>query len=184
MNWHYEKNGVRYDNVTEEDIIERIRRGELNASTLVWQQGMLEWQPVSATSLAEILKQSEVPPALPGHRIPGGVIWTLAFAPLIGYILEMWTAGLNGMSFERAYDAVSEGQYWFISLILNIALGYLDERKLRKSGVDTTAFGWLVWLIPVYLWRRAKTCLFLGLAGYADTGVIYGLIFFLAEFAK
>lgn len=31
---------------------------------------------------------------------------------------------------------------------------------------------------------RAKTCLFLGLAGYADTGVIYGLIFFLAEFAK
>ncbi|MCZ5544967.1 hypothetical protein O5483_25480, partial [Escherichia coli] len=84
-------------------------------------------------SLAEILKQSEVPPALPGHRIPGGVVWTLAFAPLIGYILEMWTAGLNGMSFERAYDAVSEGQYWFISLILNIALGYLDERKLRKS---------------------------------------------------
>ncbi|SJC94461.1 IS1 ORF2 [Shigella sonnei] len=60
MNWHYEKNGVRYDNVTEEDIIERIRRGELNASTLVWQQGMLEWQPVSATSLAEILKQSDV----------------------------------------------------------------------------------------------------------------------------
>ncbi|EEZ6122961.1 DUF4339 domain-containing protein [Escherichia coli] len=160
MNWHYEKNGVRYDNVTEEDIIERIRRGELNASTLVWQQGMLEWQPVSATSLAEILKQSEVPPALPGHRIPGDVVWTLAFAPLIGYILEMWTAGLNGMSFERAYDAVSEGQYWFISLILNIALGYLDERKLRKSGVDTTAFGWLAgwlaWLIPVYLWRRAK----------------------------
>ncbi|EIY4700184.1 DUF4339 domain-containing protein, partial [Escherichia coli] len=145
-----------YDNVTEEDIIERIRRGELNASTLVWQQGMLEWQPVSATSLAEILKQSEVPPALPGHRIPGDVVWTLAFAPLIGYILEMWTAELNGMSFERAYDAVSEGQYWFISLILNIALGYLDERKLRKSGVDTTAFGWLAWLIPVYLWRRAK----------------------------
>lgn len=93
MNWHYEKNGVRYDNVTEEDIIERIRRGELNASTLVWQQGMLEWQPVSATSLAEILKQSEVPPALPGHRIPGGVVWTLAFAPLIGTYLR---CGLPG----------------------------------------------------------------------------------------
>lgn len=61
------------------------------------------------------------------------------------------------MSFERAYDAVSEGQYWFISLILNIALGYLDERKLRKSGVDTATFGWLAWLIPVYLWRRAKS---------------------------
>ncbi|MCV5744459.1 DUF4339 domain-containing protein, partial [Escherichia coli] len=49
MNWHYEKNGVRHDNVTEADITERIQRGELNASTLVWQQGMTEWQPLSAT---------------------------------------------------------------------------------------------------------------------------------------
>lgn len=31
---------------------------------------------------------------------------------------------------------------------------------------------------------RTKTCVFLGLVGYADTGVIYGLIFFIAEFTK
>lgn len=31
MNWHYEKNGVRHDNVTDADITERIQRGELNA---------------------------------------------------------------------------------------------------------------------------------------------------------
>ncbi len=46
------------------------------------------------------------PPVLPGHRIPGGVVWTLAFAPFIGYALELWTAGLNGMSFDEAYEAV------------------------------------------------------------------------------
>lgn len=62
MNWHYEKNGVRHDNVTEADITERIQRGELNASTLVWQQGMTEWQPLSATPLADVLKQCAVPP--------------------------------------------------------------------------------------------------------------------------
>lgn len=146
MNRHYEKNGVRHDNVTEADITERIQRGELNASTLVWQQGMTEWQPLSATPLADVLKQCAVPPALPGNRIPGSVVWTLAFAPLIGYALEMWTAGLSGMEFEEAYAAVTEGQYWFITLILNIALGYLDERRLRKSGVDTAAFGWLAGL--------------------------------------
>lgn len=84
------------------------------------------------------------------------MVWTLAFAPLIGYALEMWTAGLSGMEFEEAYAAVTEGQYWFITLILNIALGYLDERRLRKSGVDTAAFGWLAWLVPFYLWHRAK----------------------------
>lgn len=58
--------------------------------------------------------------------------------------------------FDEAYEAVSGGQYWFITLLLNIALGYLDERRLRKAGVDTTTFGKLAWLVPFYLWRRAK----------------------------
>ena len=142
MTWHYEKNGIRHDNVTEDDITGLIARGELTAATLVWRQGMTDWQPVCATPLASALLHSTTPPALPGNRIPGGVVWT---------------AGLNGMSFDEAYEAVSGGQYWFITLLLNIALGYLDERRLRKAGVDTTTFGKLAWLVPFYLWRRAKT---------------------------
>jgi hypothetical protein len=157
MNWHYEKNGVRHDGVTEEEMTGRIKCGELTASTLVWQPGMTDWQPLSTTPLMAALAQRITPPALPGHRIPGGVVWTLAFAPIIGYALELWTAGLSGMAFEKAYDAVSGGKYWFITLLLNIALGYLDERRLRKAGVDTTAFGKMAWLIPFYLWRRAKS---------------------------
>lgn len=74
MTWHYEKNGIRHDNVTEDDITGLIVRGELTATTLVWRQGMTEWQPVSATPLAAVLQQSTIPPALPGHRIPGGVV--------------------------------------------------------------------------------------------------------------
>lgn len=55
MTRHYEKNGIRHDNVTEDDITSLIMRGELTASTLVWRQGMAEWQPVSATPLASAL---------------------------------------------------------------------------------------------------------------------------------
>ncbi|WP_151996107.1 DUF4339 domain-containing protein [Buttiauxella massiliensis] len=157
MNWHYEKNGIRHDGITEEEITERVKRGELTASTLVWRPGMPDWQPLFTTPLTAALAHCITPPALPGHRIPGGVVWTLAFAPFIGYALELWTAGLSGMGFEEAYDAVSGGQYWFITLLLNISLGYLDERRLRKAGVDTTAFGKLAWLVPFYLWRRAKS---------------------------
>jgi hypothetical protein len=157
MNWHYEKNGIRHDGITEEEITERVKRGELTASTLVWKPGMPDWQPLSTTPLTAALAHCITPPALPGHRIPGGVVWTLAFAPFIGYALELWTAGLSGMGFEEAYDAVSGGQYRFITLLLNISLGYLDERRMRKAGVDTAAFGKLVWLVPFYLWRRAKS---------------------------
>lgn len=35
MTWHYEKNGIRHDNVTEDDITSLIMRGEANATALV-----------------------------------------------------------------------------------------------------------------------------------------------------
>ena len=73
MTWYYEKNGIRHDNVTEDDITGLIARGELTAATLVWRQGMTDWQPVSATPLASALLHSTTPPALPGNRIPGAV---------------------------------------------------------------------------------------------------------------
>ena len=57
MIWYYEINGVRHDNVTEDDITGLIVHGELTAATLVWRQGMTEWQPVSATPLASVILQ-------------------------------------------------------------------------------------------------------------------------------
>lgn len=60
MNWHYEKNGVRHDNVTEDDINGLIMRGELTASNLVWRQGMTEWMLVSVIPLASIPLQSAI----------------------------------------------------------------------------------------------------------------------------
>lgn len=31
----------------------------------------------------------------------------------------------------------------------------LDERRLRRAGVDTSRFGKIVFIVPVYLWKRA-----------------------------
>lgn len=153
MNWFYEKKGVRYDNVSPEEMTRLIRLGELTASTLVWQAGMTEWQPLSATSLSARLSE---PPLLPACRIPQGLAWVLAFAPLIGLFLEGVVAGLMGMNEDQLLDALSSGEFWYITVLLNIALGYADEARLRKAGVNTDLFGKMAWLVPVYLWKRAK----------------------------
>ncbi len=44
MNWHYEKNGVRHDNVTEADITERIQRGEPHQllAAALWQHSAVD----------------------------------------------------------------------------------------------------------------------------------------------
>lgn len=157
MNWFYEKNGIRHDNVSAEEMAIRIRAGELTASTLVWQAGMTDWQPLSTTPLASGLAECDVPPLLPAHRIPEGLAWVLAFAPVIGIFLEGIVAGLMGLNAFQVGVAISNGRFWYITLFLNIALGYADEARLRKAGVNTDEFGKMAWLVPTYLWKRAKT---------------------------
>ena len=80
MYWFYEKNGIRHDNVSEDNMILRIKEGELTASTLVWQPGMTEWQPVSATPLASVLTMTPSPPDLRLRK--ESTVWSIP-APLI-----------------------------------------------------------------------------------------------------
>ena len=86
------------------------------------------------------------PPPLTGEAVDNTIIWVLAFAPIIGLFLEQFFSGLTG---------ASEGALWFITLGLNIVLGYMDEKKLKAAGHDTSQMG-AVWLVPVYLFKRAK----------------------------
>lgn len=154
--WHYEKNGVRHDNISEDNILSLIKNGTLNSDTLVWQQGMAEWCRLADTSLSSALQTQIVPPQLPANKIPSTVTWILALAPILGYLLECFIAGSSSMSEDAALDAVLDGQYWYVTLILNVALGYLDEWKLKQSGINTEGFGKMAWLVPVYLWQRAN----------------------------
>ena len=78
---------------------------------------------------------------------PNGLVWLLALAPLLGAFLGGLIAGLTG---GRVDD------YWWFTLALNIGLSLLDERRLKKAGHDVAAMG-SAWLVPVYLYRRART---------------------------
>ena len=56
----------------------------------------------------------------------------------------------------RAEQAVASGHFIYITLILNIALSFLDEKRLKQAGTDTSTFGGWVWLVPVYLYQRSQ----------------------------
>lgn len=158
--WHYEKDGQRQGPASETQMGEMIQRRELNGSTLVWTEGMADWGKLDSTELKRYLAQATTPPPLPGSRIPNGIVWVLAVAPLIGLFLESMVAGaMAGDSEDVDYAvalAIASGTYWYITLGLNVGLGLLDERRLRKAGVDTSGFGKIAFLIPVYLWKRAE----------------------------
>lgn len=82
--------------------------------------------------------------ALP-HQVDNTLVWTLAFAPILGAILEQVLENALGSAWI----------FQFATLALNIVLAVQDEKKLKRMGYDVEQLG-EAWLIPVYLYKRAK----------------------------
>ncbi|BDH45012.1 hypothetical protein TUM12370_10560 [Salmonella enterica subsp. enterica serovar Choleraesuis] len=154
--WHYEKGGKRFDQVSDQQMSQLIRSGALNANTLVWKKGMADWARLAESELAGELLQRDQPPPLPGSKVPSAYIWLLAFAPILGFMLESFITAALGMDDQASLEALDKGQFWYVTVLLNIVLGFLDERRLRRCGFNTEGFGSMCWLVPVYLWKRAK----------------------------
>ena len=72
----------------------------------------------------------------------------------------------------------SEGGVSVITLLLNTLLLYFDERMLKRNGTPTDTLV-SVWLIPVYLFKRAR--LTNGSNGYAISWIIIFVISVLIE---
>lgn len=152
--WHYDEDGQRKGPVPASEMERLIAAGKITYGSMVWKKGLPEWQPVENSELNIHLHNS--PPPLTGTMVNNTIVWTLAFAPVLGFLLEYFVAGAVHRNEFVAESAASSGQYWYITLILNLALSYLDENRLRKAGVNTDKFKGMTWLIPVYLFQRAK----------------------------
>ncbi|MBN3731437.1 DUF4339 domain-containing protein [Burkholderia sp. Tr-20390] len=159
--WHYEKGGQRVGPVSNDEMRRLIQERVITLGTLVWKQGFVDWRTMGDTELASHLETSTTPPALPNTKISNAIVWILAFAPIIGLMLQAMIGGAlaptDDMAGLAGEIAVKSGQYWWITLLLNIGLSWVDERRLKRAGVDTSQFGKLVFVVPVYLWKRAQS---------------------------
>src|SRR5438105_983048 len=59
MEWHYAENGQRRGPVSQQELDDLVCSGKLPPTSLVWRQGMTDWQPYAATELG-------APPILAG----------------------------------------------------------------------------------------------------------------------
>ncbi|SDS91770.1 DUF4339 domain-containing protein [Pseudomonas oryzae] len=152
--WFYEANGERHGTLDEAQMIGLIRAGRLDRDTPVWKTGYTDWRLLEETELrAHLDARSPAPPS--GRHVDNSLVWLLAFAPLLGYLLEWLLAFALDSSAIGVQRAMAESRYWYMTLGLNILLGVLDEQYLRSAGHNTRAFRGWVCLGPVYLYRRA-----------------------------
>lgn len=80
------------------------------------------------------------------HEWGNMMAWVIAFAPLIGAFAE----GLISGAFNY-----SGGLLFLVSFGINIYLCDRDEKELASKGVDTSQLG-NAWLVPIYLFNRAR----------------------------
>ncbi len=152
--WFYEEGGQRKGPVSENEMIQFIKTSVISHGSSIWKKGYPDWLKIENTDLRIHLDDS-IPPPLSGEQINNTLVWVLAFAPLIGYLLEWFVAGAMHGNLGAAI-AMRNSKYWFITLGLNIALAYFDEKRLKKAGHNTDKFKGWVWIVPVYLYQRAK----------------------------
>lgn len=152
--WFYEEKGERKGGASEQEMVELIRSGHLGYGSSVWMPGFNEWAKLEDTPLRRHLQQ--IPPPLAGSQVNNTLVWVLAFAPIIGYLMEWFVAGALHGSESAAARAMENASYWYITLALNVLLSFFDEKRLQKAGHNTSRFRGWVWLVPVYLYQRTK----------------------------
>ena len=153
--WHYEWSGQRLGPLSMAEMHALLAKGTLTRGSLVWRAGLEAWTPVESTELGEQLKLT-TPPPLEGARINNNVVWLLAVSPLLigalRYGLALFDAHGNELLADRF---LAQNRYWAAGPLVSIALSYWDEAVLKKAGVNTRLLG-QAWLVPVYLFKRAK----------------------------
>lgn len=137
--WHYAVNGAQVGPVTLEDMKAAISEGKISRPTKVW-NGEGDWQPAGDTQLAEHFPAPDTatPPPLHGDDVDNRFMWILVAVPIVGAFLD-----------------IAFGLIHLIPVIdANIALCILDEKKLKAAGHKSPVH-WSVFIVPVYLWKRA-----------------------------
>lgn len=145
-----------------DEVKDFFNKNKIDGNTLVWKEGYTDWVKLKETDLKDFMNLKNVPPVLKGEHVNDTWVWTLAFAPLISLVLYYAVAQqyIYAQLRNGNYDILSmqETLQWTSTIIilgLNVFLSYKDEKMLKKAGYKTDALG-SYWIIPVYLFKRAK----------------------------
>jgi hypothetical protein len=151
--WYYVSNGNDTGPVDKDDLVAKLTSGELSQDTLVWTEGMAEWEP--ATQVLSVGPDTcKVPP--PSSQVAGSepnerhsikktpVILTIIFTVITGGIYyPCWfltrRASLNSLTTK---EKLGKGVFIFaivifsISLLLSFVIGFFEGIGEELGDID------------------------------------------------
>ncbi|MDB6120052.1 MAG: hypothetical protein JWO08_3833 [Verrucomicrobiaceae bacterium] len=70
MNWYYSQNGQQLGPVPEQELTRLAATGAINANSLVWHDGLADWQPLGTAFPAALGLASAETPQIGGYAVP------------------------------------------------------------------------------------------------------------------
>ena len=137
--WHYVEHGAQVGPLTMDEMKDAIKNKKVTASTKVW-PGEGDWIHASETLLSEFFynRETTTPPPLASEDIDNRFMCILVAVPIAGVII----------------DLIAGATLFLPSIIANIVLCMLDEKKLKAAG-HTAPAHWSIFIVPIYIWKRA-----------------------------
>src|SRR5213596_1665149 len=112
MDWYYAINGQQSGPVSEAQLDEIARTGGITSTTLVWRQGMANWQPYSVARPAPP-PPPPIGPGLPAPDQRGCVECGLTFAAneVLRYENVYVCAACKPMFFQKLREGITPGTH-------------------------------------------------------------------------
>ncbi|ADE54252.1 DUF975 family protein [Coraliomargarita akajimensis] len=148
MEWFYEKNGQQAGPISEAQLKGLFAASEINATTLIWKQGMADWSPLvevmpdlvpggqapQGLSLAKVSCPTCGASVLPGELIPAGADTKLCpncrdqyaqslkegVSPTAGFEQKRGTGGMTPISELRAIARGSLAGNWTNGVLITL----------------------------------------------------------------
>jgi uncharacterized RDD family membrane protein YckC len=190
MKWYYVENGNQAGPVEETDLAQLLQTGRLTGGTLVWHDGMANWQPFSAICPPEFAAMAGTPPSAGGaptvtaaegvcaecggifnkdEMIPHGTVYICAkckpaFMQKLAEGATINTGGLNYAGFGIRFGAkLLDGLVLGVVFFAPMIILMVSRASSRKPNeVD---FLTLVFQLGFYVINMIYTIFFLGKYG-------------------
>lgn len=146
--WYYALGSEQKGPFERKQIIEFIQQNTIDANTLIWRNGMPNWQPVYQTELSRYIITTA--PTSPSIEISDKWIWSLATLPIV----SSWIISTFLLNYGSNQTIVLS-----LTIILNIIFLTLDSKYLKTAGFNVDSWIYIGFvLVPVYLFvRESKT---------------------------
>jgi hypothetical protein len=156
--WYYVRNNQRIGPVDDNTLATLIQNGTIVRQTLVWKEGMSNWQQAIASELAE--KFSTAPPTPPSSGLTTYSESPVTFQPDSLRTLWLWLAWLVGIGTPLTFLLIG-----LPALIAGIVIGYIllyrfwliiQDGKARTSPGKAVGFCFipffnLYWMYVAYV---------------------------------